>query len=81
MNLSEIQEIQVKKSLFPPQNRLNSIMPDYNYNSNTLEDLALIFFKSDNKKIDTLDCEKLVNDANFFTLAAGDYLTGEKNRK
>jgi len=53
-------------------------MPDYNYNPNTLEDLALIFFKSDNQKFDTLDCEKLVNDANFFTFAAGDYLTGEK---
>jgi len=53
-------------------------MPDYNYNPNTLEDLALIFFKSDNQNFDTLDCEKLVNDANFFTFAAGDYLTGEK---
>ena len=53
-------------------------MPDYNYNPNTLKDLALIFFKSDNQKFDTLDCEKLVNNANFFTFAAGDYLTGEK---
>jgi len=71
-------EIQ-KKSLFPPHNRLkfhNAWFGSY-LNISTVVDLSFIFCKNNKHKFGTLDCEKLVNDAKFFVLAAGDFVTGE----